>query len=176
MHRQPIAVSQFVARPCGLFNDQWLLLTSGDLAAGEFNGMTISWGSLGNIWDRPFIQTVVRPQRYTYQFMEKYPTFTLCAFPKKYRPALALLGAKSGRDGDKLAEAGLTPVPATVVAAPAYAEAELVIECQKIYWADFDPAHFVDPAIDRHYPTRDYHRSYFGQIMAVTGSEDYRAA
>ena len=118
MDRHPVSANQFVARPCGLFDDQWLLLTSGDFAARDYNCMTISWGSLGTMWDRPFVQTVVRPQRYTYQFMEKYSSFTLCAFPKKYRSALALLGAKSGRDGNKLAEAGLTPMAATVVAAP----------------------------------------------------------
>lgn len=174
MHRQPIPPNQFVARPCGLFDEQWLLLTSGDFAARDFNCMTISWGSLGTMWNRPFLQTVVRPQRYTYQLMEKYPAFTVCAFPKSYRPALALLGAKSGRDGDKLAQTNLTPMAASAVAAPGYAEAELVIECVKIYWADFDPAHFIDPAIGKEYSMQDYHRSYFGQIVAVSGVEAYQ--
>ncbi len=176
MERRPIEPNHFVARPCGLFDAQWLLLTCGDFAARDFNCMTISWGSLGTMWGVPFAQVVVRPQRYTFQFMEKYSTFTVCAFPERYRPALALLGSKSGREGDKLAEAGLTPAPATVVAAPGYAEAELVIECQKIYWSDFDPAHFVDRAIDPHYPAGDYHRSYFGQIAAVTGDAEYLAS
>lgn len=171
MNRYPIPANQFVARPCGLFDSQWLLLTSGDFTFQDYNCMTISWGSLGTMWNRPFAQTVVRPQRYTYQFMEKYPTFTLCAFSKQYRPALALLGSQSGRDGNKLAATGLTPMASTVVAAPCYAEAELVIECQKIYWADFDPKHFFDSTLDQNYPDQDYHRSYFGEILAVTGSQ-----
>ena len=173
MERTPIPIYDFLTRPFDLFDKRWLLLTCGDFSAGDYNCMTISWGSLGIMWNRPFAQTVVRPQRYTYQFMEKYPTFTLCAFPKKYRKALDLLGSKSGRDGNKIAEAGLTPAAASLVAAPCFAEAELVIECQKIYWADFDLAHFVDPKIDRNYPTRDYHRSYFGQILAISGTVDY---
>ncbi len=173
MQRQPISIYQFLSRPFDLFDKGWFLLTSGDYAAGDYNGMTISWGSLGIMWNRPFVQTVVRPQRYTHQFMEKYPTFTLCAFSKEYRRALSLLGSKSGRDGDKLTEAGLTPMAATAVAAPGYAEAELVIECQKIYWADFNPAQFLDPAIDQNYPDRDYHRSYFGQILAIHGTGAY---
>ena len=74
--------------------------------------MTISWGSLGVMWGRPFVQVVVRPQRYTFEFMERYQTFTLCAFPRQYHQALSLLGTKSGRDGDKIAEAGLTPTSA----------------------------------------------------------------
>jgi flavin reductase (DIM6/NTAB) family NADH-FMN oxidoreductase RutF len=107
--------------------------------------------------------------------MEKYPTFTLCAFPQEYHKALNLLGSRSGRDGDKITEAGLTPMAATVVAAPAYAEAELVIECQKMFWSDFDPKNFLDPEIDRNYPTHDYHRSYFGQILAINGTEKFVA-
>ncbi len=173
MERYPIDIYKFLARPFSLFDRRWFLLTSGDFSAGDYNCMTISWGSLGIIWNRPFFHTVVRPVRYTYQFMEKYPTFTLCAFPKAYRKTLDLLGTKSGRDGNKLAEAGLTPEPACVVAAPSYAEAELVIECQKMYWADLDPSHFIDPAIDRNYPVKDYHRSYYGHILAIRGTQDY---
>jgi flavin reductase (DIM6/NTAB) family NADH-FMN oxidoreductase RutF len=134
--------------------------------------MTVSWGSLGTMWNKPFAMVVVRPTRYTYQLMEKYETFTLCAFPEQHRKALSLLGSKSGRDGDKIAESGLTPEAATIVAAPCFAEAELVLECRKIYWDDYDPTHFLDPAINRMY-RNDYHRIYFGQVLAITGTEHF---
>lgn len=135
--------------------------------------MTVSWGSLGVMWNKPFAQVVVRPVRYTYQFMEVHPSFSLCAFSRIYRKALNLLGTLSGRDGDKIGASGLTPEAATQVAAPVFAQAELAIECRKIYWQDFDPAHFIDPGIDKNYPRKDYHRIYFGEIVAVTGAEKY---
>jgi flavin reductase (DIM6/NTAB) family NADH-FMN oxidoreductase RutF len=135
--------------------------------------MTISWGSIGVMWNRPFVQVVVRPGRYTFEFTEKYDSFTLCAFPDQYHKALSLLGTKSGRDGDKIAEAGLSPQAAQCITSPGFAEAELVIECRKMYWQDFDPTHFVDPSLDKHYPIQDYHRAYFGEILAVSGSEKY---
>ena len=156
-----------------LFNDQWLLLSSGDFEKGHYNTMTISWGSLGIMWGRPFAQVVVRPVRYTYQFMNQYDTFTLCGLPSEHRPALQLLGSKSGRDGDKIAEAGLTPIASTQVPAPSFAEAELVIECQKIYWQDMEPAQFLDPGIEKAYAARDYHRIFFGEIVAILGTEAY---
>ncbi|MBN2387766.1 MAG: flavin reductase [Anaerolineales bacterium] len=171
--RIPIPIEDFLARPYSLWEKRWLLLSSGDLAAGDFNCMTVSWGSLGQVWNRPLAQIFVRPQRYTYQFMEKYATFTLCAFAPAYREALNLLGTRSGRDGDKLAAAGLTPAAATAVAAPVYDEAELTIECRKMFWQDFGPPNFVDPSIERNYPTGDYHRIYFGEIVAVTGSQAF---
>jgi flavin reductase (DIM6/NTAB) family NADH-FMN oxidoreductase RutF len=173
MERNPIAIENLLLRPYRFFEIDWLLLTSGDFASRVFNAMTISWGSLGVIWGRPFIQVVVRPVRYTYEFMERYDSFTVSAFPKEYHPALSLLGAKTGRDGDKIAEAGLTPIAATCVAAPAYAEACLVLECRKIYWQDMDPSHFLNPSIGRNYPLKDYHRIYYGEIAAANGTQAY---
>lgn len=176
MERKPIAIEEFNLNAYSFFEKDWLLLTSGDFAEGKFNAMTISWGSLGVMWGRPFAQVVVRPHRYTFAFMEHYPTFTLCAFPRQFRRALSLLGTKSGRDGDKIAESGLTPTAASRIPAPAYAEAGLVLECRKIYWQDYDPGHFLDPEIAGNYPQQDYHRVYFGEILAVTGTDLYRRA
>ncbi len=174
MERKPISIDEFLIRPYRFFEIDWLLLTSGDFHAGQYNAMTISWGSLGVMWSRPFVQVVVRPQRYTFKFIERFDTFTVCAFPKQYHKALSLLGTKSGRDGNKIAEAGLTPTAAHNIAAPAYTEASLVLECRKMYWQDFDPAHFLDPEIARNYHAQDYHRVYYGQILAVEGTDAYR--
>jgi len=170
----PISFDELLVRSHYLWNKQRLLLTAGDFAAGRFNTMTVGWGSLGTMWGRPFAQVVVRPVRYTFQFTEQYDTFTLCVLPAHLQPAWQLLGTKSGRDGDKIAESGLTPVASTRVAAPSFAEAELVIECRKIYWDDIVPEHFLDPAIDQHYPNKDYHRVYFGEILAIHGHEQYK--
>jgi len=174
MTRQLIPFAELLVKPHHLWNEQWLLLTAGDFSARRFNAMTVGWGSLGTMWGRPFALVVVRPTRYTREFMEQYDTFTLCAFPETYRSALNLLGTKSGRHGDKIAESGLTPIPSIQVAAPGYAQADLILECRKIYWADFDPAHFLDPRIERNYPQKDYHRIYFGEIVAIWGEEAYK--
>lgn len=175
MNRDPIDVTQLLVRSHDLWNRQWMLLTGGDFAQRRYNTMTVGWGSLGTMWWKPFAQVVVRPGRYTREFMETWDTFTLCAFPDACRPALELLGNRSGRDGDKIAESGLTPMASGVVAAPCFAEAELVLECRKMYWQDLDSGHFLDPGIEKHYPLKDYHRVYFGEIVAVQGTARYRA-
>jgi flavin reductase (DIM6/NTAB) family NADH-FMN oxidoreductase RutF len=158
-----------------LWDTQRWLLTSGDFAQGSYNTMTVGWGSLGVMWSRPFVQVVIRPVRYTYEFMERYDTFTVCAFPRKYAKTLNLLGTKSGRDGDKIAESGLHPVASLKVAAPSYAEAELALECRKIYWDDLERAHFLDAGIEEKYLRKDYHRIYYGEIVAAYGVARYRA-
>ncbi len=151
--------------PFHLWLNQWLLLTAGDQK--NYNTMTVAWGSMGGMWQKPFVQVVVRPTRYTYEFTEKYPTFTLCAFPEKYKKALSLLGSRSGRDSDKIKESGLTITNSQKVHAPSFQEAELILECRKIYWQDMEAGHFLDDTIHQSYPAKDYHRIYFGEVVHV---------
>ena len=175
MNRHPIQVEEFIIKPQLIWSKQGLLLTSGSLAEGKFNAMTVGWGSMGVMWKLPFVQVVVRPTRYTFEFMERYDTFTVCAFPDKYYDALQLLGTKSGRDGDKIAESGLTPAASTIVAAPCYEQAELVLECRKLYWDDMKKDHFLDNRIEERYPRHDYHRLYYGEILAILGTKTYQS-
>jgi hypothetical protein len=49
-----------------------------------------------------------------------------------------------------------------------------VLECRKIYWDDLKPEHFLDPTIEDNYSANDYHRVYFGSIVAASGETKYR--
>jgi flavin reductase (DIM6/NTAB) family NADH-FMN oxidoreductase RutF len=176
MDRTDIPLTELILPPFGRWEPGWLLLTAGELKPGRhdtFNSMTVSWGGLGEIWSRPLALVVVRPQRHTYQFMENSATFSLCAFPEALRSALRLLGTKSGRDGDKIAEAGLTPIDLTHIAAPGFAEAELILECRKSYYQDLDPRNFLADYIAPCY-RGDYHRMYFGEVLGAQGTGRYR--
>ncbi len=148
-----------------LIADDWMLITAGPPDA--FNTMTASWGGVGHIWGKDVCWCVIRPGRYTFQFMERNDAFTLSFFPEEFRPALSLLGSKSGRDSDKVAESGLTPVDGPPAGTTTFAEARLVIACRKVYWQDLDPTHFLDPSIADNYPRKDYHRMYFGEIVDI---------
>ncbi|MDO9545592.1 MAG: flavin reductase [Pelolinea sp.] len=170
-HLQDIPVRDLKIKAFDLWDKDWLLLTSGDYSKGKFNAMTVAWGSIGNMWNLPFALVVVRPTRYTFEFINSYPSFSLCGFPEEYRKALNIMGTKSGRDSDKLSESGLTATKSEMIAAPVFEEAELVIECRKIYIEDFNPTHFIDDRIDKNYPNKDYHRMIFGEILTVRGLE-----
>ena len=175
MQRQSIEIAQLKIKPHDLFNNQWVLLSAGDFTQGLFNAMTIGWGAIGTMWSKPFAFVAVRHSRYTFEFMEGFDTFTLATFPEKYHSALSLLGSQSGRDGDKIAASGLTPEASIVVNAPSFLEAELVIECRKMYSDDLNPAHFLDESIYRHYPKQDFHCIYYGEILATSATEKYFA-
>ncbi len=173
MERVDIQPLSFAAKVHDVWYNKWFLLTSGNFKKSHYNTMTVAWGYFGIMWSKPMAMVVVRPTRFTFEFMEQYDTFTLTAFDKKYKKDLNLLGTKSGRDGDKISETQLTIVPSTIVQAPSFDEAELIIECKKTYWDDFKPEHFLDPEIHKKYPLKDYHRMYFGEVLAVQGKKQY---
>jgi flavin reductase (DIM6/NTAB) family NADH-FMN oxidoreductase RutF len=173
MKRLPIPFDAFTLPVIRSFKDQWMLLTAGENAPGEFNTMTVSWGGLGVIWNKPLAMVVVRPSRFTYSFMEKHDTFTLSAFPGKYKDQLTLCGTRSGRALDKVKASGLTPIPSSVIVAPGFDEAELIMECRKMYYDDIKPDHFLAAHIEPNYGGHDYHRMYFGEIVALHGTSDY---
>jgi len=173
MKRKPIDIIELRIHPHDLFHNQWMLLTSGDYTKGKFNTMTIGWGALGTMWSKPFAFVAVRHSRYTFEFMENYDTFTLTAFPPEHQEALNLLGSRSGRDSNKISTSGLTPEPSSVIPAPSFKEAELVIECRKIYWNDLNPVHFLDTAIYDKYPKRDFHRIYYGEVLKIFAVDHY---
>jgi flavin reductase (DIM6/NTAB) family NADH-FMN oxidoreductase RutF len=168
----PIKAHELVLPPVDVWFKRWFVLTAGSMET--FNSMTVAWGSIGGMWEMPFVQVVVRPTRHTFNFMNEFDTFTLCSFPATYRKDLAVIGSKSGRDGDKIALTRLTPVQSEKVAAPCFKEADLVFECRKIYWQDLDDRNFLSDKIAALYPQMDYHRVFFGEILRIRGSKEFK--
>ena len=56
-------------------SDEWMLITAGDEKG--YNTMTASWGFTGEMWGEDSVAIMVRPQRYTMEFIEKNDLFTL---------------------------------------------------------------------------------------------------
>ena len=171
--RKTIDPERFSLRVIHTFGQRWMLLTAGDKKS--FNTMTISWGTIGMIWSKPAAMVVVRPSRYTFQFMEQGQDFTLCVLPEKFKKQLTMIGSRSGRDGDKIKASGLKVISSEVVKAPAFDEAELIIECRKLYSDDIKPARFIDPGIETNYGGKDYHRLYGGEIVHLEAMAEYEA-
>ncbi len=172
--RKAIPPEEFAANLFDLFHRKWFLLTSGSFETRKFNTMTVSWGFLGEMWMRPTAIAVVRPQRYTLEFMDRYESFTLCAFGEAHRETLKLCGAKSGRDFDKTKIPGLTPIASNTVLSPGFEEAELILECRKRYRSEFRKENFIDKMIpEEFYPGKDFHRIFVGEITRISGTDAY---
>jgi flavin reductase (DIM6/NTAB) family NADH-FMN oxidoreductase RutF len=157
-----INVSKIEVNPFHLIGKQWMLITAGNIK--DFNTMTAAWGSLGFLWNLPVATVFVRPQRHTYDFMEKNEFFTLCFFEKSHKNILTYCGSHSGKNYDKVKETGLIPLE-TGLGNIYFDQAWLVLECKKLYYEDINPDHFVDRLIQRNYPNKDYHRMYTGKVV-----------
>ena len=161
---QEINVREFSMKPFEMIGEEWMLVTAGD--EEKYNTMTASWGGIGVMWGKNVAVTVIRPQRYTKEFVESHDTFTLSFYPRDYKKALSICGSKSGRDIDKAKETGLTPV--FDQAAPYFEQASVVLVCKKLYAQPMDPAGFVDKSLDgRWYPDKDYHKMFVGEVVKV---------
>ena len=128
-----------------LIGEQWMLVTAGN--AEKFNMMTASWGGLGFLWNRPVAFVFIRPQRYTFDFVERNEGFTLSFFGEEYRK--------------------LTPF-ATPSGNMAFEEASLVLDCRKCYTDMIEKGNFIDyETVARWYPHEDFHKMYVAEIIGA---------
>ncbi len=147
-----------------LIGKDWALVTAG--SKDSFNTMTVSWGSVGIMWNKPVAFTFIRPQRYTFGFLEKNGMFTMSFFDEEFRKALQICGTKSGRDIDKVKETGLTPA-FTGDGVPYFEEARLVLVCKKLYAQDLNEDSIIEEAVKSNYSGDNYHRMYISEIVSV---------
>ncbi|HTS69066.1 MAG TPA: flavin reductase family protein [Terriglobia bacterium] len=150
--------------------DGLLLATRG--ADGKPNVMTIGWGMIGSIWARPIFIVLVRPSRYSYSRLEEVSDFTVNVPPRELAAAASHCGTVSGRDHDKFQEMHLTPAPSREVRAPIVQECILHYECRTVQRNDLAPAALAQAIHEDFYPEGDFHRVYFGEIVAAYADED----
>ena len=146
-----------------MISDEWALVTAS--ADGATNSMTVSWGGIGEIWGKDVVYIFIRPQRYTYEFLEKNDIFTLTFYGEECRDALRICGSKSGRDINKAEVCGLTPV--FTDDGVTFEQAEYTVVCRKMASQFIDPAGFEDNSIENNYANKDYHKVYIGEIIKV---------
>lgn len=142
--------------------DEYMLITAGN--AEKYNMMTASWGFLGEMWGSDCAVAVIRPQRYTMEFVEKSDYFTLSFYGDR-KDIHKICGGKSGRDCDKTALTGLTPVfdGKSVY----FEEARMVLVCKKQYVQKMEAECFVDQEPLKWYPGGDFHYQIYGKIEKV---------
>lgn len=151
-----------------MIGSEWMLVCAE--AGGRHNAMTASWGGLGVLWRKNVAFVFVRPQRYTYEFLEKTDKLTLSFFGEEYRDALRICGTKSGRECNKIAEAGLTSFSVND-GFTAFKEASIIMECTKMYAGPLLEENIVDPAVMNEYKNGDFHKMYVVSVDRILVKE-----
>jgi flavin reductase (DIM6/NTAB) family NADH-FMN oxidoreductase RutF len=122
--------------------------------------MAIGWMTSGIVWGKPILCVFVRPSRYTYSRLEEVGEFTVNVLPPEFKEAVDYCGTVSGRTKDKFAETGLKPAPAQKVKEP-------IIEHVVVHKNDVQPQFLTKEIAESAYPQGNYHRVYFGEIVAA---------
>lgn len=163
-----ISPMDLTMNPVKNFAQDWMALVVGKNAK-EHNSMTIAWGTIGQLWNKPVVIVYVSEDRYTKHLLDATDTFSVIGFPdkKKYRDALLYIGSHSQKDEpDKTENAGLT-IEHTKNGTPIIAEGNLAIECRKIYEDAFDIDKVPSDVRNGMYQETGIHHMYIGEIVSV---------
>ena len=104
-----------------------VLVSCGD--CDEQNLFTVAWTGTA-CTNPPMCYISVRPERHSYDIIKRTGEFVINLTTTSLARATDWCGVRSGRDYDKFAEMGLTPIPSAVVGAPAVGESPISIECR----------------------------------------------
>ncbi|MGA7457808.1 MAG: flavin reductase family protein [Methyloceanibacter sp.] len=104
-----------------------VLLTTAD--KGRANVMTMSWHMMVD-FEPPLIACIVSNADFSFAALRATGECVIAIPAAELAPKVVKIGNTSGRDIDKFAKFGLTPVPAERVAAPLIAECFVNLECK----------------------------------------------
>lgn len=150
-----------------ILSSEWALVSAGNKTS--FNTMTVSWGGIGYLWNKNVVHIYIRPQRYTYEFIENNDYFTLCFLGEENKHIHSICGSKSGREIDKVAQTGLVPA-VTALDNISFEQSRLTIECKKIYSDMIKSENFINKEpIGRFYNPHgnDLHKMYIAEIVNI---------
>lgn len=172
MQRTQVSYDHKLNKTLALFRDPGLLLAS-TKGSGESNVMAIGWGTVGIIWGKPIFVVLVRPSRYTYEFIEDSGAFTVNVPSDDMREWVNVCGSRSGRQMDKFATYNMAITPGHTVSAVTIDACPMVYECRVVHSNDVIPANLAAEIESSFYGGADYHRVYFGEILGAYAAESY---
>ena len=166
MAKQGIAYDTYFQQVNKILGLRGLLLAAG-APDKPTNAMAIGWAGMGLSWNQPTWTVFVRPSRFTYQLIEETGEFSVNVPGADVADAVAYCGSHSGRDEDKLAKLGLSVVPGRKIGCGVIEASPIIYECKVIGKVDVLPELLSERVKATAYPQGDYHRLYFGQVLAA---------
>ena len=145
------------------FDQVWALVTAG--TPDSFNTMTISWGGMGTIWNKPVATVYIRSTRYTHEFIDANGYFTISFYPDEYKEKLSVLGSKSGREMDKMHDSGLTPK--FFDKGITFEEAKYTLVCRKLFKQQLAVENIPEDVVNTYYLKEAPHDMYIAEVVEI---------
>ena len=114
-----------------LFPTPVLVVTTYD-NIGNANAMTAAWGGIC-CSDPPCVTVSLRKARYTYTSIMEKKAYTINIPGKSHAKEVDYFGFASGKNEDKFAKTGLTPIRSEFVDAPYIDEFPINLECKVVH-------------------------------------------
>jgi len=145
-----------------LFEDWALISAKADERIGS---MTISWGGIGYMWNKPVFYAVIRPQRFTKTIIDKTENFSISFLKDELKEKHKYFGTVSGHNEDKVAKSGMNI--SYSLETPYFEDSKKVYICKKMFAQPFDPANFIQKEHILKLYKDDYHTLYIAEILEV---------
>lgn len=141
-------------KPAALMYPVPVVLVTCQKPGAPANIITVAWA--GTVCSHPpMVSVSIRPERYSYEIIKETGEFVVNLPTQDLAQAVDFCGVKSGRDMDKFAKTGLTPMSASVVNVPVVAECPVNLECQV-----------------RQVISLGSHDMFIGEVVAIDVDED----
>ena len=144
-------------------DEKWGIVTSGNKDI-SCNGMTVSWGGIGVIWNKYVCYLFVRKSRYTHDFFDKTNKCSISFLSDEYKKEKALFGSKSGRDLDKFKETNLTKEYDEKLDTYYIKESDYAFLLEVLYNIDLPCDTLPEEIKNRFYKDHDIHTMYICEI------------
>lgn len=142
-------------KPGNMLNPVPAVMVSCADREGKPNIITIAWA--GTVCTNPpMVSISVRPTRYSYDMIRETGEFVINLVTEPLTRACDYCGVVSGRDVDKFAKTGLTPIPVEGVSVPGIAESPVSIAC-----------HVVEERV------LGSHTMFLAEVVGVTADDRY---
>ena len=142
-------------KPGNMLNPVPAVMVSCADREGKPNIITIAWA--GTVCTNPpMVSISVRPTRYSYDMIRETGEFVINLVTEPLTRACDYCGVVSGRDVDKFAKTGLTPIPVEGVSVPGIAESPVSIACRVVEERAFGS-----------------HTMFLAEVVGVTADDRY---
>lgn len=161
---QEVGFAQMEVNPFKMIGQDWMLVTAGN--EEKANTMTASWGGVGVMWGRNVAYIFIRESRFTKEFIDREGRFSLSFPEEKFRKEMKFLGTVSGRNEDKIKEAGVHVGYHNGV--PYIDEGSMLLICRVMSKTPITKEQFIDNSLDEiWYGDKDYHTMYIAEITDI---------
>ena len=121
-------MSKTLWKPGTMVNPLPAVLVTCGSGPEDWNLLTVAW--TGTVCTEPAMCYIsVRKERHSHALIERNMEFTINLTTAPMARATDWCGVRSGRDTDKFAATGLTPLPGLLVKSPTLEQSPLSIEC-----------------------------------------------